>query len=310
MRHLLFSLRTRAILILGFGFSVFVLATVYQAVRERDARLELAEIELSNTAHLIAVAALRDINLSELHFAHMISTADLRGYVDARECQRRFAQALEQLPAFVNVLLALPDGTVICSAVPLNQPLNIANRPYFKRALASSDSVVGEAFDGSVTGKRVLPIYKTVRDADGDVRGILNIGLELSWLNRALENSKYAKGARVGLIGPQGDVLARYPDPEHWVGRSAFDTSFFKAVVASGGEGIAKDIGFDDVPRIYGLAHFYPTRTGSITLWVGYSADSVTAEPDSHFRNVLISASVLLLLTFAAIWLGIERLVL
>lgn len=310
MRSFLFSLRTRVILIVGFGFSVFILAMVYQSVRERNARLEIAEDELSVTARVAAVAARNAIKSSEVLFDSQISSSDLRRFVSTAECQRRFAQVVKQLPAFSNAMFALPDGSVICVAVPLKQSMNIANWPYFKAALTSSDEVIGEALKSRVTGKTVLPIYKAVRDENGEVRGVLHVGLELAWLYRALDDSKYREGARVGLIDPEGRVLARYPDPERWVGRSAVETSFFKAIVAHGGEGIVRDTGFDAVPRVYGLARFFPTRTGQITLWVGYAADTVTAEADSYFRNALISASVLLLLTFIAVWLGVERLVL
>jgi len=310
MHSVLFSLRTRIILIVAFGFSIFAVAMGYQAVRERQARLEAAESELSNTADLIAVAAAKDIALADALFAHLVSSSELHRPIDAEECQRNFTQVVKQFPEFSNAMFALPDGKVVCIATPLKQAVNIADWPGFKAALASPGVVIGEARNSRVTGKRVLPIYKAVRDGNGEVRGVLHIGLGLSWLNHSLDNSKYLEGARVGLIDPQGQVLARYPDPEHWVGTSAFETSFFKAVVAHGGEGIARDIGFDGVPRVYGLARFLPTRTGPITLWVGYAADSVTAEADSHFRNVLVGTAVLLLLTLAAIWFGVERLIL
>ncbi len=310
MSNFLFSLRTRVILLVAFGFSIVVLAIFHQAVRERDARLEMAEDELSVTARVAAVAARNAINSSEVLFASLISSPDLRRFVNPEECQRRFAQVVKQLPAFSNAMFALPDGTVICVAVPLKQPVNIADWPGFKAALTSSDVVIGVALKSRVTGNLVLPIYKAIRGENGEVRGVLHAGLALTWLYRALDNSKYREGARVGLIDPQGQVLARYPDPEHWIGRSAFETAFFNAIVAQGGEGTVRDTGFDGVPRVYGLAHFFPTRTGPITLWVGYAAASVTAEADSHFRIALIGASILLLLTFAIIWFGVERLIL
>ncbi len=310
MHSVLFSLRTRIILIVAFGFSVFAVAMGYQAVRERQARLEAAQNELSITARVVAVAAIKDIALADALFGRLVSSSDLHRPIDAEQCQRNFNQAVKQFPEFSNAMFALPDGKVVCIATPLKQAVNIADWPGFKAALASPGVVIGEARNSRVTGKSVLPIYKAVRNGNGEVRGILHIGVGLSWLNHALTGSKHLEGARVGLIDPQGQVLARYPDPEHWVGKSAFETSFFKAVVAHGGEGVARDIGFDDVPRVYGLARFLPTRTGPITLWVGYAADRVTAEADSRFRTVVIGAAVLLLLTFAAIWLGVERLIL
>lgn len=310
MPSLLFSLRTRAFLLVGIGFGIFLVAMAYQAVRERREHLEIAKDQVFSTAKLIAVEENDVIESTAVLLDSLIASRDLSRFVDAAECQRIFARTVKQLPQFGNILLALPDGKVICSATPLSQPLNIADRPYFQTALKSSGTVIGEAFEGRVTGRRVLPIYRALRDETGHVQGIVNAGLELAWLNDALANSKYREGARVGLIDFQGHVLARHPDPEGWVGRSASETSFFEAVKAHGGEGVIEDVGFDGVPRVYGLAHFSSTAGGPITLWVGYATDSVTAEAEREFVGAIVGVLVLLFVTFAAIWAGGERLLL
>jgi len=309
MPRIFFSLRTRIILIVAFGFCVFILAMVYQAVRERNARLATAENELATRARLISVAAHNTIESDEVFLTSLLQSPDLHGLVDAVTCQRMLARTVAQLPQISNALLALPDGKVVCSALPQEQHPSLTDRPYFPLAMASSDVAIGEAFDDHATGKEVLPVYKVLRDKAGAVQGIVSFTLKLSWLDGALAQSEFREGSRVGLIDAQGHVLARFPDPHHWVGRNASDTSFFKNARAHGSEGIVTNIGFDGVPRVYGLAHF-SSVSGPITLWVGYAADTVTAEPDLHFRNVLIGAFVVVLLAFTVIWLGVETLVL
>jgi hypothetical protein len=54
MRNFLFSLRTRALLLIGFAFSVFVGTVKFHATGERQMRLKFVSIHLQDTAKLIA----------------------------------------------------------------------------------------------------------------------------------------------------------------------------------------------------------------------------------------------------------------
>lgn len=310
MRSPLYSLRTRALLLVGFGFCIFLAAMAYQATRERALRLEFARSDLLSTAKLITAEEHKAVESTAEVLASLITSRQLRRILHGEGCHDALAQTVEHLPRIANVLLARPDGAVVCSAIPSATPLNIADRPYFRTAAMSRNTVISEVFEGRVTGKWVLPIYRSMHDEAGNLEGVIAVGLELDWLNRELANASYPVGARLGLIDAQGRVLARHPDPEHWVGRNASETSFFKTVKALGGTGVAEDVGFDGVRRIYGLARFAQTEAGPITLWIGYAADSVTGEADRNFVKTIFGALALLSLTFAAVWGGSERLLL
>jgi len=56
MHSLLFSLRTRVLLLVGLGFGVFLLALTYHAIDERRMRLEFVKDQLSSTAKLVATS--------------------------------------------------------------------------------------------------------------------------------------------------------------------------------------------------------------------------------------------------------------
>lgn len=308
MGNFLFSIRTRALLLVGIGFGVFLVTMGYHAVAERMMRLEFAREQLLSTAKLIATEEHDALEFTMNFLASAAQSREVGRFLQGEECQGALAPRIKQEPRLANIVLALPDGTLICSATSTGQPLNIADRPYFKTALATSDTVIGEAFVGRLTGTWILPFYRAVRDGNGRVQGVVGVGLKLSWLNRELANAKYPDEARMGLIDANGRVLARHPDPEGWVGKDASATSFFKTLKAHGGEGVAEELGFDGVRRMYGLARFADTAAGPISLWVGFAKDSVTREVERDFAWTVIAVVVLLLLTFAATWAGAERL--
>ena len=53
---------------------------------------------------------------------------------------------------------------------------------------------------------------------------------------------------------------------------------------------------------------FATTSAGPIWLWLGFAKDAMTADVEHDFRWTVIAVAGLLLLTFAAIWGGGERL--
>jgi PAS domain S-box-containing protein len=310
MHNFLFSLRTKALLLVGLTFAVFVGTLGFHAIAERQMRLEFVRDHLLDTAKLIAAQQNYAIENAQQLLKSLTRAQTGRQTIIPEDCQRTLAQRLQDEPQIANISVALPDGSVVCSATPTVRPINLADRPYFQQALASPVVVIGETGDIPITGKRDLPFIKAVRDSSGRTLMVFTVLLDLSGLATEIANANYPEGARLGLIDAKGRVLARHPDVEGWVGKDASGTSFFKAVAASGGEGAFEELGFDGVPRVYGLARFAETAAGPISLWLGFETKTITAEVERDFAWTILAVAGLLLVTFAAVWAGGERLLL
>ena len=310
MPNFLYSLRTRALLLVGLAFAVFLVTIGIHATGERRIRLEFVREQLLSKARLIAAQRNHAIEDARRLLESLTRAQTGRQTFVSDDCPRTLAQRLQGEPGVANISVALPDGSVVCSATPTTQPINIADRLYFQQALVSPAVVIGEATESRMTGKRSLPFVKAVRDSSGRVLAVFVVALDLSGLAREVASAKYPDGARVGLIDAKGQVLARQPDPEGWVGKDASGTSFFKAIAARHAEGTFEEVGFDGVPRIYGLARFADTAAGPIWLWFGVDRDAVTAGIERNFAWTVIAVVTLMLLTFAALWAGGERLLL
>ncbi len=310
MRNPLFSIRIRALLLVGMAFAVFLGILGFHATAERRMRLEFAREHLLNTTKLIAAQHNSIIEYAQQFLESLVRAQTGRQTLLPEDCQRTLAQRLREEPQIANIVVALPDGSVVCSATPIPRPVNVADRPYFRQALASPNVVIGEVTDSWISGTRRLPIVKAVRDSSGRVLGIFMVSLDLSGLATAVANSKYAKGARLGLIDAKGRVLARHPDVEGWVGKDVSDTSFFNAVAAADGEGTFEELGLDGVTRIFGLVRFAETMAGPISLWFGFTKDEITADVERDFAWTALTIAVLFLVTLVATWIGGERLLL
>ena len=308
MRNLLFSLRTRILLLFGVASAIVIVVMAYHAAAVRQMRLKLVNDQLQHTAKVIAEQHDRVIEDAQKVVESLVDAQTTRKTIVPEDCQRLLAQRLRDEPRIANIVVALPDGSVVCSAIPSARPIDIAARNNFHLALASPGVVIGEASASPITGRRMLPFTTAVRDASGRMLGEIGVSLDLSRLATEVGNAKYAGGATLGLIDAKGRVLARNTDAEGWVGMNASGTSFFKAVMARGGEGTFEETGFDGMRRVYGLTRFAETAAGPISLWLGVDKKAVTAEIERDFVWTVLTLAGLLLAIFAAMFAGGERL--
>jgi PAS domain S-box-containing protein/putative nucleotidyltransferase with HDIG domain len=305
-----FNLRTRALILVGLAFAIFVGIIGFHASVERRMRLAFVSDHLLDKAELIAAQQSQVIGYAQQFLEFLIRLRAEGKTIAPEDCQRTLAQRLREEPRIANISIALPDGSVVCSATPTTRAISVADRPYLQQALAAPAAIIGEATNSRITGKRSLPFVKAVRDSSGRALAVYIVALDLSGLATAVAHATYPDGARVGLIDAKGQVLARYPDVDAWVGKDASDTSFFRAVAARSRAGSFEETGFDGVPRVYGLARFAQTAAGPIWLWFGFEKSAVTADIDRDFVGTVLVGAGLLLLALAALWTSAERLLL
>jgi PAS domain S-box-containing protein len=310
MREFPFSLRIKALLLVGLMFLAFGAMMVFHLTAMRQERLKSVRHDLRQSAMLIAAQNNRAIEDAQQLLDSLAESQNGSRTGLLEDCQRTLAQRLREDSRIANISFALPDGRVVCSATPMARPVNIADRLFFRRALTSPGVVIGEAVDSRITGKRVLPFLEAVRDSGGRVLGVYTVTLAIAGRASKMARTEYPEGATLGLIDAKGEVLARQPDAEGWTGKDASGTAFFKAVTAHGGERVFEDPGLDGVPRVYGVARFAQTAAGPIWLWYGVAKDAVTADIEREYVKTVLVTVGLFLAIFAAVWVGGERLLL
>ncbi len=175
----------------------------------------------------------------------------------AAACNPLFADLIKPYPYYSNLGVARPDGTLFCSAVPFDGTASIGDRTYFRRTLERRDFAVGEYQIGRITRKAVINFGYPVLDDAGHVTAVVFAGLDLSWLNRLLAESHLPEDSTVTVVDGAGQVLARYPEPEKWIGKSFPDAPFVRAAVLQQDEGTVEGPGLDGTPRLYA---FTPLR--------------------------------------------------
>ncbi|MEY4754771.1 MAG: hypothetical protein RJA44_2446 [Pseudomonadota bacterium] len=110
----------------------------------------------------------------------------------------------------------LRGDTVATSAQFPAMSFNASDRQYFKDLLAGApEPYIGNALKGRTVHKYFFPVARTVRDAEGRIQGVVQIGVSMDFVNEIFRHANAGSSQVAGLyrLG-DGAVVARDPvDP-------------------------------------------------------------------------------------------------
>ncbi len=295
------SLRSRLLLLVlvalipAFGLFVFSASDNRQhesiAVQQNAlylARLtagEQQQLILSTRQLLTALAHLREVQGQD----HSV-------------CSRLLGELLPQYPLYSNLGVADARGDVYCSGVPFTPPVNLADRPWFQRAVSARDFVVGEYQIGRITGKPSILFGYPLLDSKGAVLAVVYAGVDLDRLNQTALQNRLPSNAVMNLIDRNGTLLMRYPDPGDRVGKTMPESDVVQAVLAQG-EGTGEMRGVDGVERLYAFSPVGGTdREKTFFVAIGTPLGDAFGDADWILRRNLIGMGLVSVLVLAGAW--------
>jgi hypothetical protein len=153
-------------------------------------------------------------------------------------------------------------GNVYCLSQPLTSPVNIADRPYFVRAIGLRGFAAGDFQIGRATGVDSLGMGYPTRAEDGHINGIVLAPLSLDWLDGKVNALRPARTFDVLVTDDHGTVLGRAGHRHTPPGRNVSSAQLVKAMLADeagsgrfhlGGTPVAS--AFDTVAATHGSVH-------------------------------------------------------
>ena len=156
---------------------------------------------------------------------------------------------------FLNLTVADSAGQVVGLS---NSPrsgalLSVADRKYFREAVATRGLGIGEPMIGRVNGQYAIGIARAVLAPDGHVRGVVLASTMLAQLRALLIPANLPAEAVVTLLDERGVVLARTQGGASWQGRDISALSSTRETLAAR-EGVKEVVGVDGVVRLSGFA--------------------------------------------------------
>jgi two-component system sensor histidine kinase/response regulator len=301
------GLRTRLFLLLVAAFSALGALLAWHLVADRDERLRAAQASLLVQARLIAARQDALVERADAILNSMISNPTFDPTAPVVACRSQLAQLLAHERDYDQFGVALANGDLVCSARLTGARLNFADRAWFQRALAAPGIVIGDVVVSRTLGRPTITLAKARRDAAGRVVAVYYGGLDLEWLSRTIAAAGSQPGERLAVIDGRGIFVARFPDPEHWVGTAVQGRNILQTL-ADDAPGTLEDINRLGEHRL--IAHVPLLRAGAgsrYRLILSIPKDAIQAPAR---RDALLAAAALLLVlagTAAALLLALDR---
>lgn len=142
----------------------------------------------------------------------------------SEECQRELAMVRSEYSLYANLGVTDREGNVVCSALPISGPVNLADRLHVAGALRRGEFTIGEVYQGRIVKRPVWSFAYPVRADDGQIIGSVYAAVDLEGLSKSLAlDFAHADHLRMAFIDSRGRMLARSDRHLELLGRSASD---------------------------------------------------------------------------------------
>jgi len=272
-------------------------ARLRQAARQDVAATAQTIAEVAAAQHNRLLADTRGFLVGVAHLPQLLAAP--------AECDAFVRHLLAQRPGYTNVGVIALDGRVLCSAQPFEHGLSLADRGYFKRAVATGEFAVGEYQVGRITGVPGINFGYPVTDTDGKMQAIVFAAIDATWLPSLMAPGALPAGSTVTLFDHRLQLLARDP-----TATTAADESHLRAHVAvlaaaiatRPAGGVYSESGLDGKPRIYAYTRLgTPSQQQAPYLVVGlpHSALQTRLERMVSWQAGGVAGALLLALALA-----------
>jgi signal transduction histidine kinase len=289
------TLRVRLLLLVLFAILPAFLLLIRSGLEQRRLATESAQKDALQMAQ-IASAAHDAIVEGAQQF--LTALAQLPQIQDPESCTILLSRLARQYPNYSSLAVADVNGDVYCSSIPGSGPVNVSDRFYFHSVLTTKRFSAGLYTVDRISQVSVVPFAHPVFNDEGQVTGVVIATLNLEWLINLASQIEIPEDGALLVIDNAGAILARFPDPELYIGQIFFDAEVIQAALQKRGDGFSEVQGLDGIHRLYAFATLHQAMGGSAYVSVGIPTSVAYADVN---RSVLINLSGMALVAALAL---------
>jgi PAS domain S-box-containing protein len=302
------GLRTRLLLLVLVAVVPFVVLSVHEHLRDRQAAIEAIESQATEATQNLALNVDRLLDDTRQYLDQVARHPALLEHDDAA-CSELFAVIATQDARFQAFELVEPDRAVRCAypAEP-TAPARLVDFATSDLAIRAGQSHLGTYRLHPGIAKPVVPLTIGVLSHHDDTPSRLAVGLSPEVFEGLLNVELMPENTAALVIDRNGVIVARVPEPEQWRGQFVGDLTRL-ARRFEAGVGITRLEGVDGVMRQYA---FRSTGPGSRDLMVSVAipADAAMRVINRHLARDLLLLLALALLAAMLLWFAGSRILL
>jgi signal transduction histidine kinase len=206
------SLRGQLLLVVLAALGPALVFVLWGANREKGRTLAASEAEGRRILTLLARGHEASLDVTRRLLDGLADLLEERGGLpDPAHCAGPLANLRRVEPRYASLLLADPDGRVLCSSPEGSGEVLLSDRPYFRAALETGAFSMGEYQIGRLSGKPAVAFAEPVRNRAGRVVSLVVASVDLDWLRAALARA-HPPGGTILFLDRHGTILARHPE--------------------------------------------------------------------------------------------------
>jgi hypothetical protein len=134
-------------------------------------------------------------------------------------CQVPFRRAVKARPWLISLTVIHPTGMAVCTSADRLLPRSLADREYFRNAIATRGLVLSDYIISRLTGQPII-VAAMPRIENSRVESVVSASIDVSSFNRLAAETGGRSDAEILLMDSHGTVIAAHPHPEQWVGKN------------------------------------------------------------------------------------------
>jgi diguanylate cyclase (GGDEF)-like protein/PAS domain S-box-containing protein len=212
MIRFLKSIQSRLILLVILVALPGLIGLIYESIIERKNAIDFALTRAINTVDMTTDFQTHLVDDTE-YFLKNLSTFDAVLDPDSPTCSDFLADVLKINNNYINIGIPDVNGELLCNAKPITQTINVMDRPYFQKALATRSFSIGTFQIDRMTGVSSINFaYPVINPENNEIAGVAVAVISLEWWNKHLAESRLPDNTVAYITDSNENIIATYPN--------------------------------------------------------------------------------------------------